>query len=367
MFFFKIFIFLFLLSTYNINAEGNNGSKVMVVPFGAGVHFAVNMHMTASSFGAVGDGVTDDTYALKKAFASGVDLDLEGKKYLIDASKPGLKYGLIPSDNTIIEGNGAEIILKPNNLPIYAMITFMNSKNVKIYDLKLTGDVKNHSGSGGEWGMGFWMQGSKNCELHRVEANEMWGDGFYIGAYEEETNEGGGIFNSSARANRRVGLSVVRCKNFIIKNCNFTDTGTIEYTSPAYGVDIEPNPNDYDSIDGIKLINIKTENNVGGGILFVPRNLEYSTNPNAVFNIYMEKFISKNDGNKNIYWLSSSLRFVERFSQNTYNGLVKIKGFEVINLSGGVPFRWERNNDSSLTVHGVGLRVDGVPLNNYYY
>lgn len=335
----------------------------------ADIHFAISMCRTASSFGAVGDGVTDDTYALIKAFSSGVNLDLEGKKYLIDLKiRPALAHGLIPSNNTIIEGNGAEIILKPNNLSHYSMITLADRKNVKIYNLKLTGDVKNHmESSGGQWGMGYSMQGAKNCELHRVEANEMWGDGFYIGEYGEETNEGGGIFNSSARANRRVGISVARCKDFIIKNCNFTDTGTIKHTSPAYGVDIETNPNDYDSIDGIKLINIKTENNLGGGMLFVPRNLESSTYPNAVFNVYMENFISINDGDDD-YWFTAGLRFVERFSENTYSGLVQINGFSVMNLnSKGIPFRWERNDNSDLIVDAIDLNIDGVIQYDYHY
>lgn len=174
MFLKKFFVFLFILSTYNVNAHASNCPKLLILPHTAGIHFAVNVCTTARSFGAVGDGVTDDTDALMKAFSSGVNLDLEEKKYLIDLGKPGLAGGLMPHDNTIIEGNGAEIILKPNNLPSFSMITLAHSKNVKIYNLKLTGDVKNHTKtSGGEWGMGFSMLGTKNCELHHVEANEM--------------------------------------------------------------------------------------------------------------------------------------------------------------------------------------------------
>ena len=361
----KFFSFLVLLSIINMDTEANNSPKLIILPHMAGIHFSVQVYRTASSFGAVGDGVTDDTYALRKAFSSGLNLDLEGKKYLINVSKPAFRYGLIPSNNTIIKGSGAEIILKPNNFEFYSMITLMNSKNVKIYNLKLTGDIKSHKGSKGEWGIGIMMLGTKNCELHHVKANETWGDGFYVGAYGEETNVNGGIFNSSARANLRVGLSVARCKNFTVKNCNFTDTGTIKYSSPGYGVDIEPNPHDYDSIDGIKLINIKTENNLGGGILFVPLNLEYSTNPNAVYNVYIEKFISNNDGK---LWGGSSLYFVEPFNKNTYDGHVEIKGFEVINLeAGGVAFGWKRNNNSSLTVDAVNLKVNGVTQYDYHY
>lgn len=160
---------------------------------------------------------------------------------------------------------------------------------------------------------------------------------------------------------------MTRCKNFIVKDCTFTDTGTIEFISPAYGVDIEPNPNDYDSIDGIRLIHIKSENNQGGGILFVPRNLESSTHPNAVFNVYVENFLSKNDGNPK-YWFVAGLHFVEHFSENTYAGLVKIKEFEVINLkTGKIPFRWERNDASSLTVDAIDLKVDGVVQYDYHY
>jgi len=224
MFLRKKFIFLFLLSISNINAKASNCPKLITLLHTPGIHFIVNMCTTASSFGAAGDGVTDDTYALLKAFSSGQNLDLEGKKYLIDLSKPGLALGLIPNDNTIIEGNGAEIILKPNNMVGYSMITLINSKNVKIFNLKLIGDVKKHFGSYGEWGMGFSFLGAKNCELHQVEANEMWGDGFYLSTHGKETNEGGGIFNSSARANRRVGLSMSGSKNFTIKDCNFENT-----------------------------------------------------------------------------------------------------------------------------------------------
>ena len=368
MIFKRVYVFLLAITNANIHAEISNYSKLTVLPLDSGVHFVMNNYKTASSFGAVGNGISDDTDALIKAFSSGANLDLEGKKYFIDLRRSGSEYGLIPSNNTMIEGNGAEIILKPNNLTHYSMITLAFSENVKIHNLKLTGDVRRHNAaSGGEWGMGFSILGSKNCELYNVEANEMWGDGFYVGAYGEETNEGGGIFNSSARANLRVGISVARCKNFSIVNCKFTDTGTINAVPPGFGVDIEPNPYFYDSIDGIKLINIVTENNLGGGILFVPRNLEFSTNPHAKFNVYIENFVSKSDGFKK-YWLSSGLRFVEYLSENTYNGLVEIKGFDVIQPKEGVvPFRWERNDDSSLTVQATDLKVDGVSEYDYLY
>jgi len=366
MFLRKKFIFLFLLSISNINAKASNCPKLITLLHTPGIHFIVNMCTTASSFGAAGDGVTDDTYALLKAFSSGQNLDLEGKKYLIDLSKPGLALGLTPNDNTIIEGNGAEIILKPNNMVGYSMITLINSKNVKIFNLKLIGDVKKHFGSYGEWGMGFSFLGAKNCELHQVEANEMWGDGFYLSTHGKETNEGGGIFNSSARANRRVGLSMSGSKNFTIKDCNITDTGTIKFTTPAYGIDIEPNPDAYDSINGLKLINIKTENNLVGGWLFLPRSLQFSTNPNPLFNIYVKNCISKNDGQD--YWYSSGLRLVESISKNNYNGIVNIEGFKVINPPlGSIPFRWQRNDVSSLTVNATELEVDGVAQYDYHY
>jgi hypothetical protein len=213
--------------------------------------------------------------------------------------------------------------------------------------------------------MGFSLLGTENCELHQTEANEMWGDGFYISAYGKGTNEGGGIFNSSARANRRAGLTVTRCKNFIVKDCNFSDTGTIKYTSPGYGIILEANSNKYDSIDEIKLLNIETKNNQGGGIKLVPVYLDSSTNPYAVFNVSVEKFISKDDCNRE-YWTCGGLHLVERVNKSDYGGLVKIKGFEVVNLGPiGVPYIWERNEHSLLEVNAIDLKVDGVT--QYYY
>ena len=361
MFFKNIFLFLFLLSTNTINAQGNNlPTKLLLIPSVSGLHIAVNRYSTALSFGAVGDGVTDDTYALIRAFSSGQNLDLEGRKYLIDVSKPGLILGLKPSNNTIIEGNGAEIILKPNKLMAYGMITLENRKNVRIYNLKLTGDVKNHYGSEGEWGMGFWMQGSKNCELHHVEANEMWGDGFYVGNYAKETSEGGGIFNSSARANRRDGLTVTSCKNFTVKNSNFTETGIIKSIYPRFGVCIEPEPHSYSTIDNLKLINIRTEHNFGGGMRVMSPYLGSSTHSNAKCHIYIEKFVSKHDGNKKI-WGGTGLRLADYFYENTYDGLIIIKEFNVIDLIGEVPYRWVINSKSIISIYATDLRVDGVP------
>jgi len=312
---------------------------------------------TALSFGAIGDGVTDDTAALLVAFGSGENLDLEGKKYLIHYNKQ--TQGLQPSNNQIIYGNGAEIIIQANNFPSYNIINIYNRSNVIIHDLTVTGDVITHTGTEGEWGFGFKIVNCKNCEFHGCKANKLWGDGYYIAG----TTDGGGIYNSSAHANRRQGLSIVSWTNGSVKDSNFTSTGSIKFTSPGYGIDIEPNPNSRDSIN-VQLVNIITKDN-SGGLLLVPQALSTTLSNDSVFNVYINNIKSFNDGNKSHYGVP--FRLADSPEDMNIIGNIIIDSYN-INMAQNRPyFLWGSLKNTLISVSAINMFVDKTIYPDYNY
>ncbi|MCC8114488.1 MAG: right-handed parallel beta-helix repeat-containing protein [Bacteroidales bacterium] len=70
------------------------------------------------------------------------------------------------------------------------------------------------------------------------------GDCIYIGQTKiapEHYSENVLIENVICKDGRRQGLSLTAGKDITIKDCTFEGTGTIKYTAPGAGVDIEPN------------------------------------------------------------------------------------------------------------------------------
>jgi len=169
----------------------------------------------------------------------------------------------LKSGSTILFQKGSSLTMKPNSLENYGILKLANVDDVKIYSPVIVGERDKHIGNKGEWGMGIYLQGSKNIQIIDPEISNCWGDGIYVG----RGNNGGCKnvkINSALIDNcRRNGISITDGENIEIRIPIISNT---QGTLPMCGIDIEPNDNNA-TIDNIHIINPITFNNSSAGIL----------------------------------------------------------------------------------------------------
>ena len=145
----------------------------------------------------------------------------------------------------------SSVKIKPNNYAKYAIVDITHKQNVSIEGGVIIGDVGKHkyiSNSTSEWGMGINVVASQNITISNITISLCSGDGVYLGGFREDNI---GVFENACKnirmsnvicnQNRRQGLSIVHAKDVTISDCQFINTGQVEFTKPGHGIDIEPN------------------------------------------------------------------------------------------------------------------------------
>jgi hypothetical protein len=278
-------------------------------------------------FGAVGDGVTNDTDAFAKmTFAvngsGGGRVVLRPTTYIVGGhtSDPSGVYAYAPASimdfdgctgGLSIEGNGARLrcadglrfgTFDPatgaatiHEMPYYGtgelaspyagMITVQNCRG-KIYieDLELDGNLEGLL-IGGPRGDTGWQIGASGLRLinniagewvTRVHSHHHALDGLYIDGAAERPDISL-IEDVVSEYNVRQGCSVVGGRNYSFFNCKFNHTGKARMTSaPSAGIDIEAESS---PIRNLKFSGCEFSNNTGVGML-----AEAGDSEGAVFN-----------------------------------------------------------------------------------
>jgi polygalacturonase len=189
------------------------------------------------NYGALGNGVKDDTAAIQAAInslpADGGTVIIPAGTYMIDVSK---KINL--KSKMLLQMDPAAILkAKTSSLSRTYIINASGKTDVEIAGGQLVGDRDTHVYAGGgthEWGHGIYAGSSAaRITIRDLRVSKCTGDGICIGGKSSDVV----IANVISTQNRRQGLSITNCSKIRVYDSEFSYT---QGTAPECGIDIEP-------------------------------------------------------------------------------------------------------------------------------
>jgi hypothetical protein len=240
--------------------------------------------VSVATFGAKGDGVTDDASALNtavNAISQGTNLFFEpGKKYVISKS---ILVG--KKTNFNIYGQDATIKASGTFVPSNATggpLTFSRCSLFTCSDLIIDGNRQQLTISE-EWAkMNFYLLTCKDFTITKVRSNNACCDGIYLDADNiysgfifpgpdnwaqlklENRCENGKIIDCSADNAYRDAMSIIFAVNIQVIGGTFTNSNG---TAPQAGCDVEPDGGAIPATDNILFKGVSFTGNNGSGLL----------------------------------------------------------------------------------------------------
>lgn len=222
--------------------------------------------LNVMNFGAMADGVHDDTAAIQRAInalpADGGTVFVPAGTYLIDATK-NVRLRSFMHFQLDME---ARLVAKPNAADRSYVVNAYKVTDVEISGGQVVGERDQHLGTTGEWGHCVMVRGSKRVTVRDMRMSKGWGDGLSIGAADGAVtvlSEDVVVSNVVCTQNRRQALTIGRCKNVKVYDSEFSYTGGIK---PSCGIDIEPDPVGTSLTYNIRIENCWVHNNASNGI-----------------------------------------------------------------------------------------------------
>jgi hypothetical protein len=202
------------------------------------------LNVKSPQWGAVGDGVADDTAEIQQAVNDcppGGTVFLPAGVYLINGTanaEQGFGGIKLKSNMTFQMAPGATLKIAPTSTAGYAGLRIWNATDVHVIGGRILGERYQHVGTTGEWGHGLMIVDSHRINVTDLIADDCWGDGIMVGtifntAFSSEIS----ILNVRANRNRRTGLSLISAKQVRIIDGRFFDTTG---TAPQGGIIMEP-------------------------------------------------------------------------------------------------------------------------------
>lgn len=245
------------------------GSRVEVRVTAQSVIDAVTSYSSDASvktYGAVGDGVTDDTTAIQNAVNSENIVFFPAGTYLVSSPIS------IPSNRTLF-GEGAASVISYTGTTTSRGAFYINSgsssayvDNVTVRDLKLLGQVASLGFSQFVHLISF--SGVRDCVIERCVIEGFRGDGILIGSGDVAGQERHNInvtirdcYINGVNNDNRQGVSVIDGNGVVIENNYFT---RCTRSSMPGAIDIEPDDNNYHVIKNISIRNNRIYDCRGG-------------------------------------------------------------------------------------------------------
>lgn len=225
------------------------------------------------NWGALDDGIQDNTVAIQAAIDNGAHKII----YFPYRDTGVYMTGALTliSDIILFLAPGVEIKLIANS--DIRLIECWDKSNVEIWGGIFNGDHANQTPTGQEHCLDF--RGSTKVIVRGTKCINAGGDGLYIGPTGTQLFcEDMTIDSIVCDGNYRQGISLTSGKNINIINPILKNTSG---TTPAAGIDIEPNTN-ADFLQGIKIENANTIDNDGIGIVVSVNQLDGSAVPHDI-------------------------------------------------------------------------------------
>lgn len=296
--------------------RGQEGSPAQAIPANSIVEIRVTAQsvldaiafyssdVSVKVYGAVGDGVTDDTAAIQNAVNSENIVFFPAGIYLVSSPIS------IPSNRTLF-GEGAVSIISYTGTTASRGAFYINSgsssvyvDNVTVRDLKLLGQVASLGFS--EFVHLISFSGVRDCVIERCVIEGFRGDGILIGSGDVAGQERHNInvtirdcYINGVNNDNRQGVSVIDGNGVVIENNYFT---RCTRSSMPGAIDIEPDDNNYHVIKNISIRNNRIYDCRGGvGAITVLLPIQtFTTAPNG-FVIEGNYIDSPNAPNNNHY------------------------------------------------------------------
>lgn len=213
-----------------------------------------NQFVDVTWFGAVGNGIKDDTIEINAAIQYAYDnkvfnVHIPRGVYMIraDANKI-VDNTFLKNEGGLLWLDGINIILDRNAVlkciptasGAYNILRNSGASNISLVGGKVQGDAKNHLGTAGEYGFNIFITGGENILIQDVESFDAWGDGITTDVLNEDFRypvKNMTMYNVNCHSNGRQGLSLQGNIGFYAKNCNFSGSYRI---APMAGADVEP-------------------------------------------------------------------------------------------------------------------------------
>lgn len=216
-------------------------------------HEAVaKQYVTPEMFGAIGDGVSDDTEALQKTFTASKSITISNRNYRISDT-------IDVQSDTVVTLNGVKIFSAATENKKY-IFNIAGKENVKIYGDNATLEMAKPETAQQACVAIF---NSKNILIDGLELMKAGGDGVIVGGSVGKEAQDVIINHCVIDNARRNGISIVggvdniKIQNCVIKNTN----GTI----PQLGIDIETWSSDLINRN-IEVSGCRFENNTNGSL-----------------------------------------------------------------------------------------------------
>jgi len=220
------------------------------------------------NYGAVGDGVHDDTTAFRTAISAlpstGGTIHVPAGVYLIDP----VRRVTLRSRMHLRLADGAVLKAKANAEDRSYVLMVHKISDVEISGGEILGDRDRHLGTTGEWGHGIMVRGASRVTIRDMLIRKCWGDGISIAATVPVPGEvqiasvDVIISNIASIGNRRGGMSVGQSRGVKVYNSEFSYTSG---TTPGCGINIESDL-DHPGASAMHIENCMFQYNQGNGI-----------------------------------------------------------------------------------------------------